>query len=207
MSPRPSDPLLEFLRAAAKQKRLSTAELARRTGLDRAELKRRLAGTEPMTVDDFVLLSQALELSAADVSASSVRTAEADATPESIDRAHAPDPEGNLAEQTLRLGFALGIDLLVQLDPRQLDDSGVPRSVLTRFSDGLPLRFEARNHRHMRPRFEPDHFECLLLFGAPYTCAIPWSAFRVIGFNLPEGEARAPEPSPSPARPQLRVIK
>lgn len=159
-----------------------------------------------MTVDDFVQLSQALDLSAADLGISQVPTVVEDATPESPGTA-SPDPLGNLPAQILRLGFTLGVDLFLQLDSTQLAGSGVPRPVLARFPEILPLRLEARYHRHNRPRFEADHFECVLSFDALYTCTFPWSSFRAIRFDLPEAEAVEPEPPPPPARPTLRVIK
>ena len=62
MPGRPSDPLLAFLRDTIRHRQLSTAIVAARTGIERAALKRKLGGQEPLTVDEFILLSQVLEV-------------------------------------------------------------------------------------------------------------------------------------------------
>lgn len=197
--PRPSEPLLTFLRDTVRRKGYSTAELAERTGIERAALKRRLGGSEPLTVDDLVLLSQALELSPAEIGLGGQEAPEVHPLP-GANLVAAPDPLGNLGEQVLRLGFALGVDLFLVLDSKRLGESGVPKTVLGRFPDSLPIRLEAKYHRHNKPRFEADHFECVLSFDALYTCTFPWTAFRQVTFTLPE-EAPAP-PAPPPPEPE-----
>jgi transcriptional regulator with XRE-family HTH domain len=195
---RPSEPLLNFLRDTIRRKGYSTAELAEKCGLERGALKRRLGGAEPLTVDDLVLISNALDLTPAEVGVAGAAIDEVSpvhALP-NADFVPAPDPMGNLAEQVMRLGFSLGVDLFVVLDAKQLGDSGVPRTTLTRFADALPIRLEARYHRHNKPRFLPDHFGCVLSFDALYTCLFPWSAFKQVTFTLP-----VETPSPAPPEP------
>lgn len=212
MPSRPSDQLLEFLRDAVRRKGLTTAELARRCGLERSALKRRLAGEEPLTVDDLVVLSQALQITQEEVGlAASAEPGGEDGTgvltplrPEPI--YSAPDPLGNLPEQILRLGFALGVDLFLTLDSKLLGDSGVPRSVLGRFPEALPIRLEAKYHRHNKPRFELEGFECVLSFDSLYTCSFAWAAFKQVTFQLPT-DSPPPAPEPPAPRPFLRVVK
>lgn len=195
---RPSEPLLTFLRDTVRRKGLSTAELADRTGIERGALKRRLGGSEPLTVDDLVLLSQALELSPTELGLGAGADVEVHALPHA-NLVPAPDPLGNLAEQVLRLGFTLGVDLFLVLDSKRLGSSGVPKAVLGRFPDSLPIRLEAKYHRHNKPRFEAEFFECVLSFDALYTCAFPWAAFKQVTFTLPED---APAPAPPPPEPE-----
>lgn len=198
-----------------------------RTGLDRAELKRSLAGSDPLTVDHFIVLAQALDL---DPSGFAQAEPEPEPEPEAPvpipgrltvlpappprpqeedEDLWAPDPDGNLALQTLRMGFGLCVDLFVQLDVRHLRESGIPAEVLSRYPDTLPLRIPAKFHRHHKPRFEEDHFGCTLSFDRLYSCEIPWGAFRQIELTMPETAPPAPPPPPPPTvgRPQLRVVK
>lgn len=216
---RPSDPLLSFLRDAVRRRALTTQALSEKTGLDRSVLKRRLAGTEAMTVDDLVLLSNALDLgpdelalSAGPVLTPSVPPAEPGGHDDhdDDDTAGGPDPEGNLPKQVVQLGFALCVDFMLMFDSTQLGDSGVPASVLSRFKEVLPIKLEARFHRHNKPRFGEAEFECVLSFDRLYTCTFPWTAFRQVHFLLPV-EAPVPVPAPEPPKPTgkpfLRVIK
>lgn len=219
MNGRPSEPLLTFLRDTIRRKGYSTAELAERCGIERGALKRRLGGAEPLTVDDLVVLSNALELTPGEVGMGA-SAPEAEVLPlPGNNLVPAPDPLGNLAEQVMRLGFSLGVDLFVVFDSKQLGQSGVPKTVLTRFSDSLPIRLEAKYHRHNKPAFEADHFECTLSFDALYTCSFPWTAFKQVTFTMPTEapapaptppEPPAPEPEPpgrEPRAPFLRVVK
>lgn len=232
MSQRPSEPLLTFLRESIRQKNLTTAELAAKLNLDRQELKRRLAGVAPLTVDDLIQLADALGINPAQLAGVSAEDAEEEAPKQnrprlSVVSANAPaddeedvaagwvpDPLGNLSLQTLRLGFALGLDMFLVFDAKFLEESGVPKSVLQRFPEKLPIQLDARYHKHNRPQFQEDGFECRLSFDAVYTCFFPWSAFRQISFNMPAEDA-VPKPTPEPSKPEppkggppfLRVVK
>jgi transcriptional regulator with XRE-family HTH domain len=232
---RPSEPLLSLLRDVVRKKGLTTAQLAEKLHVERSLLKQQLAGTQPLTIDDFILLSQALELTpeelgvlpALDRPAAPAEATDApsgDAPPadgprlkpvslarvEEADEAPppGPDPLGNLPRQVLQLGFALGIDLFLLLDAKQLANSNVPADTRSRFPETLPIKLEARYHRHNRPRFEDDAFECVLSFDKLYTCRFPWTAFRQVHFNLPEMASEPePAPPPKPAGPFLRLVK
>jgi hypothetical protein len=204
----------------------TTATLAHATGLDRTLLRRRLAGEDDLTVDDFIKVARALELSPAGMGLD--ETGSADGPPEvpttrprarglalatvggddAPDPDWEPDPTGNLPMQVIRLGFLLGIDLFLEFDVSQLGESGVPPAVLGRFQSNLPIRLESKWHKHNRPQYLDDGFRCTLSFDALYTCTFPWRSILRVSFQLP---AEAPEPAPSPAaKPSgghLRVVK
>ncbi len=266
---RPSEPILELLRDWVRKKGFTTAQLAERTGVERSRLKHILAGQEPMDVDEFLLVTQALDLGPEELGlaggpaarpesptatapsgpASSgprlvslsrppadeddARVAPRTAAPVQLrpftgggrdggaartggwdeDAFEPPDALGNLPKQILQLGFALGTDLFLVLDARQLAESKVPASVLSRFQDALPIKLEAKYHAHNRPRYFEDRFECVLSFDALYTCTFPWTAFKEVRFLLPEEPIRpvttpTPPETPRPSGgPQLRVVK
>jgi hypothetical protein len=240
-----------MLRTWVRKRGLTTAQLAERTGLERARVKQVLSGSVPMDVDEFLLLTQALDVGPDELGMAGVTSPARDAsaerpagprlvvastgttgaerpggvvplqTPPMAGLAEAPDALGNLPRQVLQLGFALGIDLFVLLDVRQLAGSNVPPAVLQRFPDTLPIKLEARYHAHNRPRYRDDTLEIVLSFDALYTCTFPWTAFREVRFLLPEEPLRVapptsgPEtpapPEPDPPRPGggpfLRVVK
>lgn len=235
MPARPSEPLLAILRATIKKRGLSTAELAAVTQMERSELKRCLAGQADLSVDQFLLLADALGLAqeaAAMAGAPPALHAVDDATGEepaprpiklhSIQPAASTeaevlppptglDPDGSPSRQLVESGFLLGLDMFLHFERRQLDDSGVPPTVLNdrRFVELLPIRLEARWHRHNRPEFLDEYFRCKLSFDALYTCTFPWRALRQVGFTIPPDVE--PEPTkteePPPPRPVLRLVK
>lgn len=222
MPARPSEPLLQLLRDVARTKGLNTAALAKAADIPRARLKHVLAGSEALTVDELIGLSQALEISAGDMAGipTDLPTAEPkdalESGPEAVpsrrggaalatvDDGPPPihiDPFGNHAEQMLTLGFGLGCDIHVVLDTTKLEDTGVPPATIARFPERLPLHLEASYHRHHDPRFLPEALQLTLSFDALYTCTLPWAAFQQVTlFPLaPEPpEAPAPEPDPEP---------
>ena len=86
MSKRPSQPVLDIIRRVAKDKGMNTAALARKVEMPRAQLKHILAGSQPMTVDELILLTQALEM---DVAAMAGMPADAVADDDDGDEAEA----------------------------------------------------------------------------------------------------------------------
>lgn len=172
-------------------------------GMERASLKKALAGEVDLTVDQFILIAQALELSPTEVGLPE----EPAAAPTDE---WTPDPLGNLAMQSLRVGFALGVDLFCTFDATQLGGSGVPANVLSRFPEQLPIRLEAKYHRHNKPQFGETEFTCTLSFDRLYTCSFPWTALKQVTFHMPEEAAAPPPPPPEPkGKPgfHLRVVK
>jgi len=221
--PRPSEPLLKLLRDALQKRGLSTSELAARTSLDRGELKRKLSGAEDLSVDQFIALANALELQKElaglvgmeeepepirGPAVHTLRTASAAAVVEPPPPG--PDPLANPAEELFKGGFAWGLDMMVHFDAKQLGGSGVPESVLRKFPDVLPIRFDPRFHRHNAPKYFEDGVTVFLSFDAKRECSFPWAAFRAVNFTIP-AEAVAPPPPPEPPapppRPVLRLVR
>lgn len=204
---------------------VSTAALASRSGLDRAALKQKLAGSAELTVDEFIVIAQALEVTpdqlglagpaspepVVQLSTGGPRLAVVGDTGDEPPDEWTPDPVGNLPSQIMRLGFALGVDLYVMFDTVQLTTSGVPVDVLKRFPQQLPIKLDAKYHAHNRPEFGEEDFSCVLSFDRLCTCTFPWSSFRQVNFHIPVEEPAPPEPPP-PAPPRtpglhLRVVK
>lgn len=214
MASRPSDPLLAFLRDAIRKKGLNTAELAARTGIDRARLKHRLSGADDLTVDDLIALSKALELTPAELGLAGVEGADTPMDAADVPQVApppGPDPFGNVPRQVIELGFELGVDLFLVLDTAQLAGSGIPRKVLEEQREQLRLRMEARWFPQNKARFLEEAMVCMLSFDALYECTLPWSAFRSVTFLLPTEAPPPPRPEPPapsrPAAPFLRVVK
>ena len=224
---RPSDPLPKILREAMQKRSLSTGELATRTGIERGELKRCLSGSEDLTVDQFILVAQALDLQRemAALVGAPVDPAEAEegdvvAGTESLSAVHtlrtradepaepAFDPFANAPRELGRAGFTWGYDLFLQFDSAQLSGAGIPAAVLSKFPDTMPIRLESRWHLHNRPEFGTDSFTVVLSFDILRTCTFPWASLRTVQFTIP---AEAPAPPPTreapAARPTLRLIK
>ncbi len=228
---RPSEPLLKLLRDALKKRGLSTSELASRAGVERGELKRRLTGAEDLTVDQFIAIAQALDLQkemAGLVGAAPAPEPETEeegtvAGTESVSPIHtlrtqaeepadpAFDPFANAPRELVRAGFTWGYDLFLHFDVKQLNGSGVPEAVLTKFPEVLPIRLESRWHRHNRPEFGADAFTVILSFDILRTCTFPWSSLRTVQFTIPEEAvpppSAPPPPEPTPLRPALRLVK
>src|SRR5436190_3116743 len=117
---RPSDPLLRLIRDLARKKAMNTAALAVESGIDRGRLKHVLGGSESMTVDELLLIANALQIDArtlgmqapdADGGEKEDGNGTDETAPAIVPERVAPwlvDPYGNHAEQALRLGFGLG---------------------------------------------------------------------------------------------------
>lgn len=230
---RPSEPVLQLLRNIARRKGLNTAALARAAGIERARLKHLLAGSEPLTVDELILLSAVLELTPQDMAgiglAPDIATAEEEeAAPrdpdttlhplvpphdDEVELEQAVDPLGNHAEQALRLAFALGCDVLFVADATRLAGSGVPPDVLRRFPRELPIRLDAAFHRYNKPGFLPDAFRVDLSFDAVYTCLFPWDSIQQVTlFPLPpeppdEEDTDEEDKAPTGSRSHLRLVE
>ena len=124
-----------------------------------------------------------------------------------------PDPYGNHAEQALKLGFALGCDMFFITEAKLLADSGVPRSVLARYPEHLPISLDAAFHQYNDPRFLPNGLNVNLTFdGSNCSCTFPWAAFKKITF-FPLAPSTQPEEEPeeekkvTPRRGHLRLIE
>jgi transcriptional regulator with XRE-family HTH domain len=209
---RPSDPVLQALREALARRGRTVAEVASQTGLDRAHLRRALKGTDALTVDDLIALSNALQLGPSDLGAevpespaAAVSGLRLVAAPE--EEPPAPelgvDPWGNHVEQLFRVGFQLGCDFFFLSTADQLEGSGVPESVLARFrGKELPVKLDAAYHRFNEPKYGPEGVTLLLSFDALCRCTFPWAAVRQVVFFPATPEAAPAEPE----RPKLRLV-
>lgn len=214
---RPSDPLLEMLRKVAKEKKLNTAALAKAAQVPRGRMKHILSGSEPMTVDELIVLSQVLELDptgmAAEAEAEANAQAEAEASQtsdgaaplRSMDRREIPefviDPFGNHAWQIIQVGLGLSVDMFLVLDTSALEGSGIPKPVIARYQDKLPLTLDAAFHRHHQCTYLPEGLKVQLSFDALYTCILPWNAFLSIHLSPLPPDPVVPEPDPEPEAP------
>ncbi len=224
MPNRPSEPLLALVREAIRKRGLTTSEVAERASIERGALKRRLSGSEDLTVDEFLRLAQALDLQQ---EVANLAGAPPDTGPRTLravgpavidepppfepDRVFGLDPYGNVGKQLVEQGFALGLDMFVYFERARIENSGVPRAVLAdkRFAEALPIRFEPRWHRHNAPEFHDEELVVRLSFDALYTCHFPWSSVRSVNFTVPD-ESLPPVPPPEEkkaARPMLRLVK
>jgi hypothetical protein len=223
---RPSDPLLRLIRDLARKKAMNTAALAVESGIDRGRLKHVLGGAESMTVDELLLIANALKIDARtlgmqgpededdDNGEKSDGNGTAATAPAIVPERDAPwlvDPYGNHAEQALRLGFGLGCDLFLELDTSRLEGSGVPADVIQSHGDSLGIRLDAKFHRHNKPVFHADHLQLVLSFGTTlHTVQFPWESFRRVAFvPLPPRPQPTiePEPPKGQGRAHLRLVE
>lgn len=222
---RPSDALLAWLRDLIQQRGLNTAAVAERAGLPRARVRKLLAGSEAMLVDELMKLSEALEISPADMGLpdSSELPSGEDAvaeglatvpeTPEDDDDALGLDPFGNHPEQMFRTAFALGCDFFFLAEVAQLEDSGVPGHVLKQY-DGqeLPIKLDAAYHSYNEPRYHSESITLTLSFDQLYECTFPYSSVkRFVLFPVPfeaptQPEPPSEEPEDRSSVPHLRLV-
>ncbi len=225
---RPSAPLLEWLRDMLKQKGLNTAHVADASGLSRSRVRKILAGTEDMTVDELMLLSDSLQLDPSDLTAATAAQlpsdpeASADTTPsdaadaaETITPVHgaesvsaptepelpAVDPWGNQPEQLFKIAFALGCDFFFLADTKALEGSGVPDAVIDQYRGReLPIKLDAAYHKYNEPKYSDDSIQLTLSFDKLYDCTFKWSAIRqLVLFPIPPEEtAEGDDPDPDP---------
>ena len=212
-----SEPLLKLIRKLMAGRGWNTASLADASGIDRSRLRKVLAGAESMTVDELLLVGQALEISPEDLglpapSEEEGLPPEASAAPlHAVSEEGEPlglDPFGNQPEQLFRVGFELGCDFLFVARAEDLADSGVPPHILERFEDrDFPIRLDAVYHKYNQPRFEPEGVTLTLSFDALYDCRFPWHAIKQVVFfpvapDPPEEEEQGEEDE----TPVLRLV-
>lgn len=133
-------------------------------------------------------------------------------TPPAEPEAYTVDLDGGQAEQAIRLAFAMGVDFLFVANSAQLQDSGVPQSTLARFPDRLPIKLDAKYHRHNKPEYSARDITLTLSFDTLRVCQFPWSAIEQVTWYCeapPPVAPPPPEPPPEEARPRpaLRLVK
>ncbi len=238
-----SSALLARVREGMKSRGLNRAALAKRLGMDRRTLRAVLAEREPLTVDGFFAMVEALELSPTELGLpadlaglepeeeSPVEDAEVEpeldepvrpdpavpptlslATPVEEPEPVLVDPDGPQAAELLRLGFALGIDMTFACATEEVQESGVPASVLARFPDLVPIRLDAAYHHANRAQYLDEGLLLRLSFDRVRNCLFPWSAIRHVTlfpeppFAPEPGEEPEPEDEPGEGGTVLRLV-
>ena len=194
----PSQQILNLLLDIMKKKNLNTASLSQKSGIDKKNLKRIFSGKEELTVNQLMLLSAALELQETDFLQVPLSPEDADKEDGSVglktvtsSTDWTPNPMGIQAEQLLRLGFALGVDILFTANTEKLDNAGIPKAVLKKFTPKMPIRLDAAYHHHYKPQYFEEGLEIRLSFDAVYTCFFPWHSIDQVTCFVFEEE---PEP-------------
>ncbi len=215
---RPSDPLLAWLRSKCDERGLNTAALATRADLPRSRVRRLLTGKEPMLVDELLKISQALELSPADMGIPDLdEPADAPAVDAPkpglavLEDADGPrvDPYDNHHRQLLEVAFALGCDFGMSVHPEELTESGLPRHVLDAHLGRLMLiQLDAAYHSYNNPRYDDGGITLTLSFDALHEVRFPWSAIhQVICTPAPWEDEEDDEDEPAEAAsPTLRLV-
>lgn len=220
MSSRPSEPVLAWLRSTLQEKNMNVAALANAVGEKRAVVKKVLAGKEPLTVDQLMKWTQALDLKAEDLvgvptevpaEEPGLRPASAVAPAEADDLRL--DPYGLHGEQAIRMAFALGVDFGFLAETEQLQDSGLPAMLLERFPERIMIRLDAAYHVHQGAEYDQQGISLTLSFDGLYRCTFPWSSIVQVIFYVEPPEPMDPEEleeeedEPAPAgRPTLRLV-
>ena len=215
MKNRPSEPIIALILQVMNTQGINTATLAKKVGLDKRLLKKILSGQEVLTVDQLMLISAAIELSEEYLEQLNFRppvsSSESPQLPtlESIEVNWEPEPNSIHARQLLKMGFALGADILFTAKSDTLSGFGIPDTILAQpqFQPKIPIRLDAAYHQYYKPMYSDDGVEIRLSFDAVYTCFFPWHSIDRISFFVEE-EAPAPiEQDDATPAPFLRVIK
>ncbi|MBN2800499.1 MAG: helix-turn-helix domain-containing protein [Deltaproteobacteria bacterium] len=207
----PSAPLLELLRRLVRERGLNTASLAERAEIPRRHLRKLMDGSEPMLVDELLRLSQALDLQPDELGIGAHEEdgpAPLGVVPDLPAEGVLVQQWDNQPERLLQVAFELGCDFMFTASVEQLQDSGVPRSVLRAYEGReLPIRLEAAYHAYNEPSYDQHGVTLTLSFDAIYTCEFPWSSIRQVIF-FPEAPApKEPEEDVEPPKgPVLRLV-
>ena len=182
--------------------------------MERKQLKRILSQEVPLTIKDFLRISQALDLQET-LMQNMPQEASGDPPPKTIAIAKPvsediwkPDPLGNHAEQLISMGFALGCNMLLLCQTSLLEGSNIPKAVLERFKPRIPIQLEAQYHPYNKPQYYPEGLELRLSFDALYTCFFPWASIEQVSF-FPQYDAPSEDSEDSdtgPDRPTLRLV-
>lgn len=208
---RPSEPLLTWLRELSTTRGLNTAAIASRAKLPRGRVRKVLSGAADMTVDELLAISQALEVSPADMGLGQSEGQDnvpteidepepagadtlIDLLPEEPDRALYLDPFGNHRHQVFAVLVELGCDFSFLCQTKDLEDSGIPAAVLEQHA-GRPMliTLDAAYHRYNNPRYDDDAVTLTLSFDALYECRFPWTAITEIIAAPTSGDAAPDE--------------
>lgn len=201
------DAILETVRETMTSRGLNSAALAQLVGEERKALRRSLSGQAPLSLELFLKIVQALDIPPAELPWKVAELPPAPAEPAQVENFEL-DPFGIQGEQAFRLGFALGVDFLFVAQASQLDESGIPKSVLDQWPEEIVLKLDAAYHRHNAPQFSEEGVTLNLSFDTVHSCFLPWSAIQKVVFNLEAPEpVSEPQPEPKPSGPGLRLVK
>jgi plasmid maintenance system antidote protein VapI len=191
-----------------KSKGLNTAHVAEAAELDRSRVRRILSGSEAMTVDELMKLSDALELDPQELTGQQLPESVLATAEEPASDDPRIDPFGNHPEQLFRVAFGLGCTFLFVARTDALGDSGIPATVLGNYRDGkLPIRLEAAYHKYNEPRYADDGITLTLSFDALYDCWFPWSSIeQFVLYPIPPDPAPETTDEEPAAVPHLRLV-
>ncbi|HMV65580.1 MAG TPA: hypothetical protein PKA64_01925 [Myxococcota bacterium] len=212
---RPSDALLQWLRAQMDARKENISSLAKKLDMNKSELRRRLVGEEPLLVDDLIRVSEALGIT------DELSQGGMGALP---DAPEAPAPEWkahweNQPRLLFQLAFDYGFDFMFFATASACADWGGPERVRSQYADReIPLQLDAAYHKHMNPRMTPEGVNVLLSFNdGLFDCYFRWSAIRKVVFQpyppaAPPGKEGPPsgDTDPQKASPRgghLRLVK
>lgn len=207
---RPSDAVLTWLRERIEARGLKTTKVAKAIGVKTPVLRKMLTGEDPMLLDDFVRLGDVLGLDASDVAGLPAAELTAGLPLDLVPR-EVPEPERTpcQAEQLIKLGFDLGIDIHLRFIESELGEWGGPDSARASFvGKDMPIQLVAQYHRYMEPQLDDAGLHVTLSFDTLYRCTFPWPSVRSVTFvPLAPEPVNAPTPPPAPVRPTLRLVK
>ncbi len=209
----PSEPLLSWLRELLDKRGMTISVVAGKTGLDRKRVKKILAGSEPMMVDELLTITNLLEVSPTDLGlAPAAEAAPAPAPPKPLPPGVVgfDDVSAEQAAMLVECGFLLGCTFMVLIDTGSLGaDSGLPEATLAQYSDTpLPIKFEHEYQKYNEPDFFPDSVQVTLSFDALYRCTFPWNSVqRMLFWPKPIEAPPQPEETPTPAKPGAPFLK
>ena len=208
--------LYQLIQNGIKKKSLNTIALSQKIGMERKQLKKILSQQAPLTIQDFLRISHALDLQDTlmqnmpqdlPVSPNPDDTPTIALAGQNNEDVWKPDALGNHAEQLISMGFALGCNMLLLCQTSLLANSNVPKAVLERFKPRIPIQLEAQYHPYNKPQFYPEGLEIRLSFDALYTCFFPWGSIEQVSFFPKYDEpSEDSEGDNKPDRPTLRLV-
>ena len=208
---RPSEPLLQWLRDILQKRGMNAAQVAQESGIKRSRVRRILSGTEPMTVDELLQISEALSLSPADmgmpVELPEELEEETNDDPDPEDFTPVVNPWLNHHKQLFQIAFALGCNFAFTVRIDSLVDSGVPQSIL----DGqrgpeLMIQLDAAFHTYNNPIYGSDHLVLTLSFDAICDCSFPWNGIERVFFSPAPVSDIEGDDEDEPETPHLRLV-
>lgn len=219
---RPGEQVVRWLRSELDRKGLNVPALAAMMGRPRTSVRRLFSGSVAMTIDDLFEIVEALDLNLNDL----VRLEAMPDVPEvedipeaapavvglvvpdeepSVLTAHAPT--GNQSELLFRVAFEAEMDIVFSAKTEDLQDSGVPVTVLDQYKGRhLTIRLDAAYRHHQQPEFEEDGLRVRLSFDQIYSCFFPWTCIARFFFEPEAPDVPDPGDENEDTGPTLRLV-